>query len=341
MKFLRLVAALALLSPALPAFGQSSQAKTDFVNDIENWRVAESPRAAQLAALDKIRAEVQEAGADSDLIKPRAEFETWKSELLHQKFASSRAQVSFARYSAEQAQQVAFASRLHALISQAAARRVVENRQRSASAAAQNPSSFFDGTGERRAGPASVSASSPADADSPARYSKVRQILASQGASPRVVDMAIKEAIRQHADPLMVLAVINQESGFNVHATSYRRHRDGSFMLDEYGNRIPIAHGLMQLTSDKGRNLYDVQTNLRLGVAYLKQMWSRFVGEEMTAVAGVNAYLSHGVTSAVAAYNAGPGAVHKYSGVPPYRETQGYVKRVLGYYSRFQQYTDA
>ena len=45
--------------------------------------------------------------------------------------------------------------------------------------------------------------------------------------------------------------------------------------------------------------------------------------------------------SAVAAYNAGPGAVHRYSGVPPYRETQGYVRNVLGYYARLKQYMTA
>ena len=40
---------------------------------------------------------------------------------------------------------------------------------------------------------------------------------------------------------------------------------------------------------------------------------------------------------ALASYNAGPGAVRKYSGVPPYRETQGYVKSVLAYYAEFKQ----
>ena len=352
MKSSCLAAALALLSPAFPAVGQltepkpMSQQKADLLNDIEGWRATQFARWPLLASrleprLDAIKAEVREARADAELAQPRKELEAWKDELLRRKYSTARAEgythESRAQYSAEHILQAELAANLHALLAQAAARRAfVQTQQRSQAA-------VFDGArrgnGEYADGAPSVSA--PVDASDPARYSKVRQILISQGASSKVVDQAIKEAIRQHADPLMVLAVINQESGFKTTATSYRRDRQGRLILDAAGKPIPIARGLMQLTADKGVNLYDVQTNLRLGVAYLKQMWSQFVGAEMTAIAGVSDYVSHGVKSAVAAYNAGPGAVHRYSGVPPYRETQGYVKRVLAYYSTFQQYMNA
>ncbi len=81
------------------------------------------------------------------------------------------------------------------------------------------------------------------------------------------------------------------------------------------------AIGVMQLMPETaaglGVNPYDEQENIEGGTIYLKQMLDKFDGN-----------ISH----AVAAYNAGPGAVQKYGGVPPYGETQAYVGRVLGIY---------
>jgi soluble lytic murein transglycosylase-like protein len=82
------------------------------------------------------------------------------------------------------------------------------------------------------------------------------------------------------------------------------------------------ARGLMQVmpatAADFGvKNLFDPQANLEAGVQYLKFLLARF-----------------DLTNAIAAYNAGPGAVRKYDGIPPYRETQNYVKKVL---KNFQQ----
>ena len=67
------------------------------------------------------------------------------------------------------------------------------------------------------------------------------------------------------------------------------------------------------------RLLFDPQENLEAGVRYLKFLLERFDGD---------------LTNAIAAYNAGPGAVQKYDGIPPFAETENYVKRVLG---NFQQ----
>ncbi|MDE2144266.1 MAG: transglycosylase SLT domain-containing protein, partial [Elusimicrobia bacterium] len=143
------------------------------------------------------------------------------------------------------------------------------NVQQQSGTAFRSPSQFFDGMGAGVgdvAGPA-VSEGAPVNPKDPARYAKVRAILISQGARPQVVDMAIREAIRQNADPLLVLSVIKQESGFNPHAHS------------GVG-----ARGLMQIMPDTGRGLgvrnssalYDIQTNLRAGIKYLKQLWNRF-----------------------------------------------------------------
>lgn len=106
-------------------------------------------------------------------------------------------------------------------------------------------------------------------------------------------------------DPRLVEAVIRVESAFNTGARSSKG-----------------AMGLMQLMPATARDLgvsdaYDPDQNLRGGTAYLRRMIDRFDGDLRLALAG---------------YNAGPGAVEKYRGVPPYRETTAYVDRVLSMY---------
>ena len=352
MKLTALAAALALLQAALPAFSQQlapeapSKEKTELFNDIEAWRATQLPHltppvplTAKLEPrLDEIKAEVKAAQADSELAKPRKELAAWKKELLRQKFELARSQGlthgTLADYSGEQNLQAEFSATLHSLLAQDVVQReLVQTQQRALSAGVQNPTVFFDGgrigggqPSRVQADPTVVSAPTPAGPNSPERYAKVRQILISQGAKASVIDLAINEAIRQNADPLLVLAVINSESGFHTHATS------------SCG-----ARGLMQIMPDTGRGLgvrdsgmlYDAQTNLQAGIRFLKSLCGQFAGGEM------NPFNSHSVKSAVAAYNAGPGAVRKYDGVPPYRETQGYVKNVLGYYAQLKQYLTA
>lgn len=63
------------------------------------------------------------------------------------------------------------------------------------------------------------------------------------------------------------------------------------------------------------KNRFDPKESIRGGAKYLGQMLAEFNGNERLAVA---------------AYNAGPGAVRKYNGIPPYKETQNYVKKILG-----------
>ena len=116
------------------------------------------------------------------------------------------------------------------------------------------------------------------------------------------------EAIEEHSSaqgvpPELVRAVIQVESGFNSKAVSPKG-----------------AMGLMQLMPATARELgvinpFHPGENIRGGVAYLRQLLDRY---------GSNVEL------ALAAYNAGPGSVAKYNAVPPYRETQDYVKRVTG-----------
>ncbi|GAC1302847.1 MAG: hypothetical protein NVSMB19_12440 [Vulcanimicrobiaceae bacterium] len=118
---------------------------------------------------------------------------------------------------------------------------------------------------------------------------------------------ALTRRIAQEArvDPALVRAVAQTESGFDPHATS-----------------AAGAAGLMQLMPATSNALgvadpYDPAQNVRGGAAYLHRLLERFHGN---------------VQLAVAAYNAGPGAVERYGGIPPYAETRTYVDRVMAAY---------
>ena len=117
-------------------------------------------------------------------------------------------------------------------------------------------------------------------------------------------EMLTSAAKRHGVDPRLVKAVAIAESNMNQDEIS------------EVG-----AIGVMQLMPETaeglGVNPYDEQENIEGGTIFLKRMLDKFDGD---------------VRLAVAAYNAGPGAVQRYGGVPPYGETQAYVGRVLGIY---------
>jgi soluble lytic murein transglycosylase-like protein len=121
-------------------------------------------------------------------------------------------------------------------------------------------------------------------------------------------DELIGETARSYRlPPALVKAVIAAESAFDPGAVS----RKG-------------AQGLMQLMPETAESLgvddpLEPASNVRGGAGYLRAMIDRY-GD---------------LSRALAAYNAGPNAVDRYGGVPPYRETQDYVDRVLTYYRAY------
>ena len=116
-------------------------------------------------------------------------------------------------------------------------------------------------------------------------------------------------AQRNGLDPALLKALVRQESNFNPGATSPA----GAMGLTQL---MPATAAGLGVT-----NPSDPAQNLEGGAKYLKQQLDRFGGD---------------VAKALAAYNAGPGAVQKYGGVPPYAETQNYVQRVQANAEQFR-----
>lgn len=124
-------------------------------------------------------------------------------------------------------------------------------------------------------------------------------------------DKLIRETARRHGvDYKLVKAVIHAESSFNQRAVSSKG-----------------AQGLMQLMPSTARELrvadpFDPRDNVEGGTRYLKQMLRRFRND---------------ISLSLAAYNAGASTVMRYGGVPPYRETQSYIRKVKMLMRRYER----
>lgn len=149
------------------------------------------------------------------------------------------------------------------------------------------------------------------------KYGRATATRSCRGVTPAILERragrympaARRIALGQQVDPDLVKAVITVESCFDARAIS----RAG-------------ARGLMQLMPSTAReygvyNRFDPEDNLRAGITHLRDLLDEFQDD---------------VSRSLAAYNAGRDNVHKYDGIPPFRETQGYVKKVLKYFERYK-----
>jgi soluble lytic murein transglycosylase-like protein len=130
----------------------------------------------------------------------------------------------------------------------------------------------------------------------------------------RIMKIVYKLAPQFGIEPGLAFAVIRAESNFNVNAVSDKN-----------------AQGLMQLipetaTRFRVRKPFDAEQNIRGGLSYLQWLLAYFKGN---------------VPLVLAAYNAGEGTVDRYRGVPPYPETQGYIKRIQQVFALQQHPFDA
>ena len=131
-----------------------------------------------------------------------------------------------------------------------------------------------------------------------------------QMASAPYMPIILAAASRYRVDPTIIRAIIMAESGFNPRAISRRG-----------------AKGLMQLMPRTARSLgvrdsFNPEQNIHAGVKYFSQLLDKFDGDHSLALA---------------AYNAGSRKVRKYKGVPPFKTTQRYIKKVFKYQKLFEQ----
>jgi soluble lytic murein transglycosylase-like protein len=133
----------------------------------------------------------------------------------------------------------------------------------------------------------------------------------SSGPSSGEYDSLIEQAAARHGlDPAVLHGLIEQESGFDPSARSSAGAVGLTQLMPGTASSMGVANTLDPAESIEG------------GARYLSQLLGEFAGN---------------TTDALAAYNAGPGAVKQYGGVPPYAETQSYVSKVLANAEAFRQ----
>jgi len=132
-----------------------------------------------------------------------------------------------------------------------------------------------------------------------------------EGSAPGEYEALIEQAAeRNGVDPAVLHGLIQQESGFDPGAVSSAGAAGLTQLMPGTASSLGVADPMDPAESIEG------------GARYLGQLTSEFAGN---------------TTDALAAYNAGPGAVQEYGGVPPYPETESYVSKVLGYAEAYRQ----
>jgi len=136
-------------------------------------------------------------------------------------------------------------------------------------------------------------------------------VSAGEGAGSSAYDALIEQAAQRNGlDPAILHGLIQQESGFNPSAQSGAGAAGLTQLMPGTASSLGVANPLNPAESIEG------------GARYLSQMMADFGGN---------------TSEALAAYNAGPGAVRSYGGIPPYAETESYVTKVLGYAESYRR----
>ena len=130
----------------------------------------------------------------------------------------------------------------------------------------------------------------------------------------KMVELITTLAPRFSIEPRLALAIATTESNFNPNATSPKNAMGVMQLIPETASRFNV------------KDSYDPVQNIKGGLAYLRWLLAYYQGNVALAVAG---------------YNAGEGAVDRYRGVPPYKETQNYVRRILTFFQRHEHPFDA
>lgn len=125
-------------------------------------------------------------------------------------------------------------------------------------------------------------------------------------------DLIAAAAQRNNLDPALLKAVVQAESNFSPSAVSRAGAKGLMQLMDATAQQLGVA------------NSFDPVENIDGGARFLSQLLKRYGGNEVLALA---------------AYNAGPGAVDQWGGLPPYSETQTYVPRVLNLRNQYRQWT--
>ncbi|MDD3354487.1 transglycosylase SLT domain-containing protein [Zoogloea sp.] len=130
----------------------------------------------------------------------------------------------------------------------------------------------------------------------------------------KLVELITTLAPRFSIEPRLALAIATTESNFDSKAVSPKNAMGVMQLIPETASRFNVT------------NTFDPVQNIKGGLAYLRWLLAYYRGNVPLAVAG---------------YNAGEGAVDRYKGVPPYKETQNYVRRILAFFPRTEHPFDA